>query len=152
MANLEKRKDRVPVGADTESIRSRRIPLLDPRDRLAFPKDPAWHRVWVTDNGRGQVEDYMDSGFTFCDKKDIGWVGEHHIEDGESLDTRVSVQVGRAGAKENALAYLMQMPMEEWKMLKQAIADERSRPIKEIQESASAMKDQGYYGKGIQLK
>ena len=151
MANLEKRKERTPIGADTDAVRSRRIPLLDPRDRLAFPKDPGYHRVWVTDI-RGQLRDYMDSGFSFVDKKDIGWVGELHISDGESLDTRVSLNVGRAGTSDNAIAYLMQMPMDEWVILKKAIADERSKPIREIQESAGRMKDSGFYGQGIELK
>ena len=151
MANLEKRKERVPIGSNTDAVRTRRIPLLDPRDRLSFPKDPKYHRVWVTDV-RGQIMDYAESGFSFVNKNDIGWVGELHIDGGDSLDTRVSLNVGRAGTLDNAIAYLMQMPTDEWEILKKAIADERSKPIREIQESAGRMKDGGFYGQGIELK
>lgn len=151
MADI-KRKERVPIGGDTESARSRRIPLLDPRDRLSFPQDPAYKRVWVTDNGKGQVQDYMDSGFSFVNKDDIGWVGENALNDSDGLDSRVTKQVGKAGVYDNATAYLMQMPMEEYKILQEAIHAERSTPIREIQEASHNLKREGYYGEGIELK
>lgn len=157
MANVTKRKERVPIGGDTEAAKSRRIPLVDPRDRLNFPKDPKYHRVWITDV-RGQVDDYLDSGFDFCNKDEIGWTGESHISDGDSVDTRVAKNVGRAGTIDNAIAYLLQMRTEDYKELQKLVHTERQRPINDIkrQREEIARKDDddfsSTYGSGVSLK
>lgn len=148
--------ERVPVGADVDKVsKRRRIPIADSRDRLAFPKNPEYHRVVVTDI-KNQVQDFLDSGFEFVTQDMIqkeGWrsIGERDPRDGSPIDTRVRWYVGRAHVKDNAEAFLMQIPMAEWKEIKKIIHEDRQGPIRELFRNIEGMKNEqaGFYGMGL---
>jgi len=143
------KRGRPPIGADTEKIRNKRLPIFDARDRHYFPTNPAFHRVWVTDV-RNQVQDYEESGFSFVTKQQLreeqGRVGEGDPREGTQIDSRVSINVGRAHTQDNAIAYLMQIPTEEWEEIRKMIAEERQAPMKQIGETVKGMKNDGFYG------
>lgn len=140
---------RTPVGADTETNRKRRPPIFDQRDRMAFPRDPAYYRVWVTDI-KNQVQDFLDSGFTFVKCSDIGWsnrgVGEGSIESGSRMESRVSLKVGRADIEDNADAYLMQIPIGEWESMKRDNDREKQEIYSQLKRDIKSMaRQQGFY-------
>lgn len=137
---------RTPIGGDTD--KKKRLPLFDQRDRMSFKKDPTKHRIWVNDVD-GELDRYLDSGFSFVRHEERG---EGSIEDGTSLEGRVSVNVGRAGTGENVQAYLVEMPIDEWLDIKEQIAEERKAPLKEIGEQTKQMQKSGFYGPGLQGK
>lgn len=143
------KRSRSPIGADTEKVRNPRPPIFDQHDRHYFPKNPAYYRVWVTDV-KNQVNDFLRWGFTFVEQSAIaeeeGRIGEGDPRQTGSVDTRVQINVGRAHVKDNAVAYLMQLPMDVWLEAKKYIAEERQRPIREIKGQIEGMKRQGYYG------
>lgn len=145
----EVRRGRPPIGANTEKIRNKRLPIFDPGDRLSFPRNPAFHRIWVTDV-KNQLQDHLDSGFSYVTRRMVleeeGRIGEGDSRQDTDMDTRISRNVGRAHVHDNAIAYLLQIPMDEWQEIRKMISEERQRPMKEIKGQIESMKRQGYYG------
>ena len=145
----EMARARIPIGADTEKVRNKRTPIFDQQDRHYFPNNPAFKRVWVADV-KNQVNDFLRWGFTFVDQRTIaeeeGRIGEGDPRQEGSVDTRVQINVGRAHVKDNAVAYLMQMPMDMYREAKAEMDKERQRPMQEIRGQIEGMKKQGYYG------
>lgn len=130
----------------TKTKKRRYIPIADPRQRLSFPQRDDKHRIWVTDTGRNEPQDYLLTGFTYCTRDELakeGWIGEGHIEDGDSLENRVSKNVGRAGTLDNAMAYLMEIDMDEWQEIREQIHEDRRKPIEEIIKQHAAQKRAG---------
>ena len=139
---------RTPIGADTSKLR--RLPIFDPRDRMSFPKDPTKYRLWVTDV-KNQVQDYLDSGFQFVHKKDIGWVGEGN-EDSQ-MEPRVSLNTGRADINDNSISYLMEIDMAIWEKIRAEHLLERREVLEQLKRDVNKMKqNQEYYGTGLDVK
>lgn len=122
----------------------RRAPIFDRRDRTAFTKDDRYYRVWVNDV-KGQVQDFLDSGFQFVTEEER-WGREDTIDSAKSIDSRASLNVGRAGGQENVTAFLMQIPIDEWNELRKPAIEEAQRPMREIMRQKEEMKRDGYYG------
>lgn len=138
--------NRKPVNAKTEI--KKRAPIFDRKDRLSFADDPMYYRVWVNDVKR-EVQDHLDSGFSFVHVDDrYGRTDERHIEDGSpTTDSRVAVNVGRAGGQENVTAFLMQVPMADWEEMIAPSREEAKAPMLELQRQKESMMRDGYYGK-----
>jgi hypothetical protein len=122
------------------------IPIADSRQRMTFPKRPDKYRIWVTDTGRNEPADYLATGFTFCTQEEMakeGYVGEGYIEEGGQIESRICLNVGRAGHIDNAMAYLMEIDMDEWQEIRAQIHEERQEPIKQIIRQHEAAKRAG---------
>ncbi len=142
---------RKPVTSNKETkIRS---PIFDRRDRLAFHKNPRFYMQWVNDV-KNDVNDYLDAGFTFV-SEDERWGKESDIDVGKSLDSRASVNVGRAGGLENVTAFLMKIPKEEWAEITAPYKKEAQNALKQMTRQKQALNEQegedGFYG-GLSIK
>jgi hypothetical protein len=117
---------------------------------MTFPRRDDKYRLWVTDTGRNEPADYEATGFTYCTKDAMskeGWVGEGHNEEGDTLDSRVSLNVGMAGTLNNAMAYLMEIDMSEWKEIRAQIIEDKREPLKQIiNKHEQDRKSKGMYG------
>lgn len=147
---------RIPVGAESEPIVNERLPIFDPRDRMWFPENPSFHRVWVTDVGH-QVKDFLDSGFNFVTMET--WeteTGEKPVVDareGSQMSSLVERKVGRAGTIENATAYLMQIDKSRWERIKAGRDAERMAAWRQIHRDVDDLKNQpGNFGTGLTLE
>jgi hypothetical protein len=97
------------------------------------------------------VQDYLDSGFKFV-AEDSRFGRSFDIEVGKSLDSRASVNVGRAGGMENVTAYLMEIPIDEWNEMRKEMIEAARNPMKELKRQADEMvKSEAYYGQ-LQIK
>lgn len=145
MANIRK-----PVNATVET--KIRTSLFDRRDRLAFKKDPKFYRVWVNDV-RNEVQEYLDSGFTFV-SEDARWgrTDEKAIDAGTPLDSRAAVNVGRAGGLENVTAFLMQIPIDDWEELRKPAIEAAQFPTKEVLRQAEQLKQSDNFYGSINIK
>lgn len=143
MANVRK-----PVNSTAET-KIRKNPF-ERRDRLAFEADPKYHTQWFNDTGT-TIQDMVDAGFEFVsDKERWGKTDTGYIDGGSATtDSRVAVNVGRAGGQENVTGYLMRIPIDEWNELIQPLKEEAQRPMKEINNTVNQMKNDGYYGEGV---
>jgi hypothetical protein len=146
MANIRK-----PVNSTAEK-KLRKNPF-ERRDRLSFNKDPKYHTQWFNDTGT-TIQDMLDAGFQFVSTHErYGQVDTGNIDNGSSTtDSRVAVNVGRAGGQENVTGYLMRIPVDEWEELVQPLREEAKRPMQEITSQIKTMKQDGYYGEGIATK
>jgi hypothetical protein len=99
-------------------------------------------------------------GFSFVTQDD--WDREIERLDGPKDDKdprerspserRVSRLVGRAHIKDNAVAYLMQMPILRYRALRVLIDEERQAPIKQMQTDTKELRNtKGFYGKGLRV-
>ena len=146
--------------AEVERLKRERATIGDSRLADWFPKNPAFQRVWVTDV-KNQVQDFLNKGYTFMTQDE--WDRECERVDGPRDDKdprergpserRVSRRVGRAHVQDNAVAYLMQVPVLRYRALQVLRDQERSAPIKQIHGDAKALKGApGFFGQGLQSK
>lgn len=140
MANIRK-----PVNAVTEE--KIRTSLFDRRDRLGFHRDPKYYRVWINDV-RDEINRYLEAGFTFVSEDERwGRVNAKAIDAGSPMDSRAAVNVGRAGGQENVTAYLMQLPIEEWELMRAERQKAANEPLRKLKEQAELMKrNDAFYG------
>jgi hypothetical protein len=140
MANIRK-----PVNAHEEI--KKRAPIFDRKDRISFVEDPKYYRVWVNDV-KNEVQEYLDSGFTFVSNDERwGKVNQRDINDGTPIDSRVSVNVGKAGGEDNVTGFLMQVPIDEWEEMRAPLVKEARESVNGVREQAKAMLNDGFYTK-----
>jgi hypothetical protein len=118
-------------------------PLFDPRNRLAFPKDERYYRLWITDEP-GQVQAALDTGFQFVTQEEIGWVGQNHGQEGAQMESRVVINAGRGGHADNTLCYLMQMPIGDWIPLRKHILSKRNDGLGDLRQNTKRIKQQKF--------
>lgn len=92
-----KRRERVPFGKARQKLSVKNL-----------PEDSVGR--WVNDRD-GHVEELLDRGYSFVDKKGV-FVGEEVTDGNAALDSRVSKVVGRDEAGRPIVAYLMATPKE----------------------------------------
>jgi hypothetical protein len=134
---------RKPVNS-TEDTKIRKNPF-DRSDRLAFNKNPKFYMQWVNDV-RNDVQQFLDAGFNFVSEEER-WGKENTIDGSTPLDSRASVNVGRAGGMENVTAYLMKCPIDEWQEMCKYRIEEARAPLQELLADTNKMKQsKEYYG------
>lgn len=114
-------------------------PLFDMRNRLAFPKDDRFYRMWITDEP-GQVAAALDTGFDFVTQDEIEWVGQNHAQEGAQMENRVVINAGRGGHSDNTLCFLMQMPIDRWLVLRKQILDNRNDGLGDLRRNTKKIK------------
>ena len=110
---------------------------------MSFPQRSDRYRLWVTDTGRNEMADYLEMGFTYCDKAELekeGYIGEGRLSDGDVCDSRIAKNAGRAGHTDNAIAYLMEIDMSEWQEIRKEIIETKRKPMLEIIKQNEALK------------